>query len=117
MNDLELLTLAAKAVDNPSIHETRVWDGEKFQIEQNGQKYTWNPLIDDGEALRLAVALGIEIIPDKTGGQTSSAFMVGEYGYNLDEQWGEYYDGCDDGPMKATRLVIVRSAAQIGESK
>jgi hypothetical protein len=47
MTDRELLELAAKAADLP-------W--EQWCI--NGDA-SWNPLIDDGDALRLAVKLGM----------------------------------------------------------
>jgi len=60
MKDKELIKLAAKAagVEHPggdhSIHDDgRVWDCNLLRW--------WNPLTDDGDALRLAVKLGMTV--------------------------------------------------------
>ena len=55
----------------------------------------WNPLTDDGDALRLAVKLGIWTLT-----------------YS-DDDW----ECCDHDGYAATRRAIVRAAAAIGESK
>src|SRR5882672_1453618 len=51
MNDIELLELAAKAAGLP-------WD--QWVVDGND---SWNPLTDDSDALRLAIALGLRIEP------------------------------------------------------
>lgn len=56
MNDRELLELAAKANNSPNIKLKTF--GAWFDDER--ERY-WNPLADDGDALRLAVKLGIGI--------------------------------------------------------
>lgn len=66
----------------------------------------WNPLTDDGDALRLAVALGLRLTLPKYKG----------FGTTADPQNGETA-GCTafrDDPMQQTREAIVRAAAEIG---
>ena len=92
MTDRELLEFAAKAAGY-----------KKRFVHYLG----WNPLTDDGDALRLAVKLGIEIIPDLQVNEVLTAFMVGSYGYNTAEEIGT-------DPLAATRRAIVRAAAEIG---
>ena len=64
MSDKELLELAAKAV-GMHVKAQRVDADDKFTHLVVGQKFTqekidWNPLTDDGDALRLATILGNE---------------------------------------------------------
>ncbi len=95
MTDRELLELAAKAanmgipLDIDDIGICFEW-GEGF----------WNPLTDDGDALRLAVKLNISPMY----GIPSVAVCA-------------YSRGESDAtnPYEATRLAIVRAAAEIGK--
>ena len=57
MSDRELLGLAAKAAGIDVNFDATQWD--RFWI--NGGGGFWNPLTDDGDALRLAVALGLVV--------------------------------------------------------
>jgi hypothetical protein len=111
-NDRELLELSAKAAGiqghYASLDEFPNWmnvhDGE-------GVYYTasqaWNPLTDDGAALRLAVKLEISVNP--FAGKTVVAH---EYSKRLVcEKWELH----DDDPYAATRRAIVRVAAEIGK--
>ena len=93
MTNRELLELAAKAAGVGGQWEFGYRDA-------NGR--AWNPLEDDGDALRLAVKLGITIMFDR-----SSVWC---------EQYGvlERYNG---DPCAATRRAIVRVAAAIGAHK
>jgi hypothetical protein len=106
MVDRELLKLAAKAAGieiDPidAAHEPENW-------------CNWNPLEDDGDALRLAVKLSINIQHETL---TDSPFYetvnCGLYGENSPE-WCEEIKGKD--PYAATRRAIVRAAAEIGET-
>jgi hypothetical protein len=103
MTDRELLELAAKAAGDVTHEE--VWKGEYSHFERNG--YGWNPLTDDGDALRLAVKLGIGIDFDFSDGcgETSAAQTLQEY----------QYEKHDNDPFRATRRAIVRAAAAIGK--
>lgn len=99
MQDRELLKLAAKAA--------RIY---YLSIEEQGLslitgKY-WNPLEDDGDALRLAVQLDMMI-------DTVNRVVAGYYSeicidVDFDEQ------GAD--PFAAVRRTIVRAAAEIGKA-
>lgn len=96
MTDRELLELAAKAVGK------RYVDGESWDEDAG-----WNPLTDDGDALRLAVKLGLLI--DIDGVICSSA----SDGTSANDQCERHIDNNGD-PYAATRRAIVRAAAEIG---
>ena len=105
-NDRELLELAAKAAgygcpDFSNFHGTQFW------IPTHG---FWNPLTDDGDALRLAVKLNI---PIWECAQYNRAMAEVRYGTAS----GEYWEPVGDDPYAATRRAIVRAAAEIGKQK
>ena len=98
-NDRELLELAAKAAGR----------GSQWWMESvwNGPDREWNPLTDDGDALRLAVMLGICPAVD----QKQASAMV-----SLDAvSWCDLEEVGND-PYAATRRAIVRAAAEIGRN-
>ena len=110
MTDRELLELAAKAAGYPLIESTRRLTKDKyFEIVYNaaGNRAVWSPLTNDGDALRLAATLRIDVRhwdgPDRISGEHPSlkenSIMV---------------DVCG-GPLWATRRAIVRAAAEIGK--
>jgi len=101
MTDKELLELAAKAA-NYELASTK--DG--YPLWRNGVG-VWNPLTDDGDALRLAVKLGLSIDPNTLG------ITVGNFRtlYKL-----ACYESCGNDPYAATRRAIVRAAAEIGKT-
>ena len=110
MTDKELLEMAAKAVGmHVKAHRVDADDnfthlvvGQKFKPE----KIDWNPLTDDGSALRLAVRLNIEFACfDDLQKVNSGVWSVYDYvtPYNGDKQ-------------AATRRAIVRAAAEIGRA-
>jgi hypothetical protein len=103
MTDRELLELAAKAAG--------YWAAE-FNCPANLPHKNWNPLTDDGDALRLAVKLKMTVDTDYNGGTFAGNADIGidepEYGYQ--EGMGE------KDPYAATRRAIVRAAAEIGRS-
>ncbi|MDD2730388.1 hypothetical protein [Malikia sp.] len=95
--DRELLELAAKAA---GIEVTAVVaDGIPHRF---GGGY-WNPLTNDGDALRLAVKLGISVIQ----WSVDVSATHGPTGREWPEPWGS-------DPYAATRRAIVRAAAEIG---
>jgi hypothetical protein len=91
MTDKELLELAAKAAGEL----TPNWYGNEAYLD--GLFSKWNPLTDDGDALRLAVKSGLGI-----------RFYLNGVGA------GEEYEMNHDDPYAATRRTIVRAAAAIG---
>jgi hypothetical protein len=105
MNDKELLRLAAKAAEIDFASQS----DDDVQINQyvnnkhllkNGEY--WNPLTDDGDALRLAVKLNIDIIfafDTCTVVSEETAGYIADYG------------------IQSVRRAIVRAAAEIGKTK
>ena len=91
MNDRELLELAAKAAGYK--YSDLCFSGESGLVLLGDPMQTyWDPIADDGDALRLAVNLGLVVNP----------------GCAHDEK-----NDLDD-PYAATRRAIVRAAAEIG---
>jgi hypothetical protein len=95
VNDRELLKMAAKAMHLPENFSNAAY--------MRGWYSNWNPLTDDGDALRLAVSLrmNIDICQDGTSAYTLMSVE------------------CASNPLDngaATRRAIVRAAAEIGRS-
>lgn len=104
MTDRELLELAAKAA-GIDYHATRE-DGTK--CIHDGRGY-WNPLVDDGDALRLAVRLRLEprfLDNSHSNGAEPSRVTL----HNV----AGIVENIDGDPLAATRRAIVRAAAEIG---
>ena len=97
----ELLELATKAA------ELRF--GTKDRDKWIG--VDWNPLTDDGDALRLAAHLGIDVLQRCVGGRCSIAIAPGG------EPAEEFLIDHGGDRLPATRLAIVRAAAAIGAKK
>jgi hypothetical protein len=119
MTDKELLELAAKAAGFEI--DWREWITGKT-VEFGSIKYTkyegfwlgakqWNPLTDDGDALRLAVKLKIDILFDFDR-------IIACYGDGEREYETEYlYDKPAIPDHDAvTRRAIVRAAAEVGKT-
>ena len=115
MNDRELLELAAKAagidafsfVEHVKDYDSTHCGAQALQIGSSSHE-TWNPLTDDGDALRLAVNLGIHI-EQNTAFKRACALWYGKsvLREELFVSWG-------DDKYAATRRAIVRAAAEIG---
>lgn len=89
MTDRELLELAARA-SKMTVWFPRMSDGKGGVLEpchytEGGITFEWNPLADDGDALRLAVKLKMAIDTDWNGGANAGNaaidFAEPEYGY------------------------------------
>jgi hypothetical protein len=116
MTDRELLELAAKAA-GIKLH----WPESNFPdcVQPNiwGVAGTWNPLEDDGDALRLAVKLCLPIRWSRINDArlpVVSCRMVYEDVHEEDRWQWEFIDS---DPYAATRRAIVRAAAEIGRAK
>jgi hypothetical protein len=96
MTDRELLENAAKAAGR----------GSQWWMESvwNGADREWNPLADDGDALRLAVTCGLVVDCSRP---------------SAGEPWKQHAIWLDEtmSNAKLTRRAIVRAAAEIGRSK
>ena len=89
MSDRELLELAAKAAGIEHVTPMMIEWGQ------------WNPLTDDGDALRLAVKLGLHMTNGETHAWASHLAV-------------EATEPFHDDPYAATRRAFVRAAAEIG---
>ena len=113
MTDRELLELAAKAVGLEGYRycTSRRCMAEWMESDGGWLGYsTWNPLTSDGDALRLAVSLGMMILLDPYG-DTGVTVEVGEL-----REFSVYEPSSSD-PYATTRRAIVRAAAEIGKVK
>lgn len=104
MTDRELLELAAKAAGYDVTYEIGYLTF--FRQDVVGRP-VWNPLTDDGDALRLAVKLEIAVEYRR---DVSAAFA---YNYARALEVGQNNKNLD--PYAATRRAIVRVAAEIGK--
>ena len=105
-SDRELLELAAKAAGIDCVM-TQPFIGLKIR---DGN--LWNPLTNDGDALRLAVKLNLDIRVD-TCDDGVSVKVFGNYDDAppaVEETFEDH-----DGSLPATRRAIVRAAAAIAE--
>lgn len=105
MNDKKLIELAAKASGVELNSDGTRWDFSKDPAEL----VEWNPLKDDGDALRLAVTLG------KNRGLDVYLGMLAAVVDGDDSMLFVKEDHKDD-PYAATRRAIVLAAAEIGEA-
>ena len=103
MTDRKLLELAAKAAG----YEVLSWYGERYTTTDGDRLFPWNPLVDDGDALRLAVKLGIEYGFGYSHDESIQRVIVDDKTHVLVE---------NDNPNAATRRAIVRAAAEIGRA-
>ena len=96
MSDRELLEMAAKAAG---------YDGLRWsmlrQCFYDCSGVYWRPLDDDGDALRLAVKIGLHLTNSKTDAWSSREDVTAIKPLSTDQ-------------YKATRRAIVRAAAEIG---
>lgn len=114
MTDRELLELAAKAAGLRLVDWRDDWadfgPGWRFEGD-DGMCNAWNPLTDDGDALRLAVKLNIHISlygPDVG----ITAWVISDErseAHSFDEDYG-------DAHCASVRRAIVRAAAYIGRA-
>jgi hypothetical protein len=116
MSDRQLLIDAAKAADYGFIYKRKISNNVHEWTSSDGMLWQWNPLIDDAQALRLAVKLKMEVYHGNDEGEAVYASHVkldGGISYCV-----EYYDDLNNkgSEYEATRRAIVRAAAEIGKA-
>lgn len=121
MTDRELLELAAKAAgfDDAKFQDMKGWGEVRYGFscaiwsERHGEY--WNPLADDGDALRLAVKLRLDLHYED---QPSWLGEIVEVLSQRDEAGACHCTtvALADDPGAATRRAIVSAAADIGRA-
>ena len=112
--DKELLELAAKAAGIELISWTNMYDacdeigGRRFITRPRGEP--WNPLEDDGDALRLAVKLNIEFACFDDSQKVNAGV------WSEDSTPYDCMTPYNGDKQAATRRAIVRAAAEIGRA-
>lgn len=102
MTDRELLELAGKAIG-----QEVYWLGDDAPAIAG--RY-WNPLTDDGDALRLAVDCDMTVCAD------GLAMVSACYGYGHNQVMvTQFVCECGNDKSAATRRAITRAAAAIGK--
>jgi hypothetical protein len=123
MTDRELLEFAAKAAGGLARFDISPdkWPWLQAVVDGKPQPYPvrWNPLTDDGDALRLAVQLELSILLRPYRVEVTSWLQTTDVlGFGIPPtprvKAIEPY-GTD--PHTATRRAIVRAAAEIGRSR
>lgn len=102
ITDRELLELAARAARYTWVNfgESGAWWHDNPDLAR-----PWNPLTDDGDALRLAVKLRFHLAIESN---VSSAWLGGMRCWNTEQH--------NDDDYAATRRAIVRAAAEVGKA-
>lgn len=108
--DRELLELAAKAAGYLNWTPMQSCLFIETGHSRGNTGFHWNPLTDDGDALRLAVKLHITI---DRGEVEPAAWCYCDWQDTASEGFVEKH-GND--PYAATRRAIVRAAAEIGKA-
>jgi hypothetical protein len=115
MTDRELLELAAKAAGFRFFY---TYDENLSEpcIEIDGFPQPWNPLARDGDALQLAVRIGIDLLFTAEDVEAVATQHARQEDQEMISPWA-----CESWTLKpqdtyeATRRAIVRAAAEIGK--
>jgi hypothetical protein len=105
VSNRELLELAAKAAGIRINYWVYDNDDDSPSVLESGG--IWNPLTDDGDALRLTVKLGLTV---------SQLMYNREVEVNCYDETVFVYQFHEPDPYAATRRAIVRAAAEIGRN-
>ena len=117
MSDRELLELAAKAAGVDYKPDNKDWKHDDHcafwdydDLCTCGAR--WNPLTDDGDALRLAVKLGLLVDCDSVLQEVEAVLVMRSH----EDDYARMSEKYGTDPYAATRRAIVRAAAEIGRS-
>ena len=119
MTDRELLELAAKAAGIKGfryVNNEPIQGGYRTGLWSDLYEDFWNPLTDDGDALRLAVKLRLEIVRNRITDARLPVVSCHKIYVDVheEERWQWEFD--EAGPYAATRRAITRAAAEIGRN-
>lgn len=126
MTDQQLLELAAKAaglnIKAQSVNVDDRWIGLIVGEKHTREKKFWNPFTDDGDALRLAVKLGLKVSPyvffsERCQLAASAVQSGGGMTEDIRGVFPAYSESfIQHDPYAATRRAITCAAAAIGET-
>jgi hypothetical protein len=107
MTDRELLELAAKAssIEGSLDPHQDIFIRAKDRDDKGFGCAIFDPLNDDGDALRLAVNLNLQVNVMK---KYAAVYTLGG---------GSFREVIDSAPLIATRRAIVRAAAELGKAQ
>ena len=113
-DDRTLLERAARAASLRGVVTDLTPSGElTFRVlPGDGTFAYWNPLTDDGDALRLAVKLGMQVGPNRASREPMVFAWARERG-----MCAEYVAVGGADPYAATRRAIVRAAAAMAKDE
>ena len=117
MDDRTLLERAARAAGigfnnkRTSYPSPALYRGVSGPVDEQGW---WNPLTDDGDALRLAVKLNLDILQDPVTSISNGVEVVANEGGDV-KVWA-WEERAPD-PYAATRRAIVRAAAAMAKDE
>lgn len=109
MNEREMLELAAKAAEMSNPNYMEIYQNKG--INRGPTESLWNPLTDDGDALRLAVKLRFSV-------SFNLAFVEVECWQDecgVTREVIEYFHEPEEAAA-AARLAITRAAAEVGKA-
>lgn len=109
--DVDLLRLAAKAAGITIDFPCGMYDPMLVVKDEFGNYRWWNPLTDDGDALRLAVKLNLAVVLHPILNQ---ALVRPYHTRDMDSECREDCEKHTD-HFAATRRAIVRAAAEISK--
>lgn len=120
MSDRELLELAAKAaglvvqrsrLNDPACEDLLIQTRDDHELHLEG----WNPLTDDGDALRIAIKLKMNVYAAAHNYVCVEVPPEGDEGPICIEEDTSIVDNIQ--ACAATRRAIVRAAAELGRTK
>lgn len=109
LSDRDLVLLAAKAVRLTGQLKSTADDA--FWLFTDDNKGPWNPLINNGDALWLAISLGLNIIQLTTFAGPKPVAAACGFGFEDYQLTSTDYG---DDKFAATRRAIVLAAAEVG---
>ena len=117
MTDREMLELAARAAGLKEFTEINGRFAVRTRFTGMQDWSPWNPLTDDGDALRLAVKLGLHITQYPIYDEPKHSAIAKKSARLLDDTCVDMCVGIEvygSDPYAATRRAITRAAAEIG---
>jgi hypothetical protein len=117
VSDRELLELAAKAAGILPLPDGKELDAAPdggLMICGGGEVKYWNPLTDDGDALRLAVKCEMSL--DLFDDLIRVGYTLPDESLRPADRTADVVESPKADPCAATRRAIVRAAAEIGRN-